>query len=91
MRSNHPFAAGVPAGLRKVTRWALIALCATLLVGQLVGLPVIAPAQAGAPPPFGQFNSDCVRGCNYECAYERGVLKQVCREACIFFTCLEPT
>ena len=75
--------AGVPRPLRIAARWALIGVVATSLMGQVVGIRLVAPVDAGTT-----YNSLCNQTCDghlatcySQCASGDLVCKQNCQTA----------
>jgi hypothetical protein len=74
--------AGVPRLLRRATRFALVSVMATSLMGQVIGIRLIAPVDA-APGHVAQCQQACNNAfttCTATCA--NGNAGKACRDAC---------
>jgi len=74
--------AGVPRLLRRATRFALVSVMATSLMGQVIGVRLIAPVDA-APSHVEQCQKNCnaaFKTCTDACP--SGNAGKTCRDAC---------
>jgi hypothetical protein len=74
--------AGVPRPMRRATRFALVSLLATSLMGQIIGVRLIAPVDAAPVHP-----TQCEKNCNQAfqaCtkACPNGSAGNTCRDNC---------
>jgi hypothetical protein len=81
-RLYHQTPTGVPRPLLKATRFAFIGLVATTLMGQIIGVRLVAPVDA-AP----NYQAKCDRRCNeafQDCQKKckPGAQGQSCRDSC---------
>jgi hypothetical protein len=58
MRSTSHEGRSVPRWLEKAARWSVMGVAGAALVGQLMGVALITPAQAGSTPPP---DPNCIR------------------------------
>src|SRR5260370_31632048 len=81
-RMYHQTPTGVPPPLLKAVRFAFIGLAATTLMGQIVGVRLVAPVDA-APSYEAQCNKQCdkaFKDCQKNCKH--GQAGQSCRDSC---------
>jgi hypothetical protein len=72
--TDGPEPAGVPRPLRKATRFALIGVAATSLLGEVVGVRLTAPVDAQ-----GSYTANCIK---QHCKGLTGPARAECNHAC---------